>query len=239
MTTVLLVDDDPASVQLTETVLVTEGYCVQSASCGEDALRHVRERRPDLILLDLMLPGRAEGWETCRRLRQESDIPIIMLAARADEVDRVVGLELGADDYLTKPFNPRELGARIRAVLRRSNRNHVSNGVLTVADVRIDPDGFDVTIGGRPVALPPKEFRILAVLARNPGVVVPRERLLQLVWPEGRSDNSRALDVHISWLRQKIRGSNVRIERVWGIGYRLVVEKQASPVAPSTDLTRA
>jgi DNA-binding response OmpR family regulator len=162
-----------------------------------------------------------------------------MLAARADEVDRVVGLELGADDYLTKPFNPRELGARIRAVLRRSNRNHVSNGVLTVADVRIDPDGFDVTIGGRPVALPPKEFRILAVLARNPGVVVPRERLLQLVWPEGRSDNSRALDVHISWLRQKIRGSNVRIERVWGIGYRLVVEKQASPVAPSTDLTRA
>jgi DNA-binding response OmpR family regulator len=239
MTSILVVNDDPASLQLTQAFLVREGYTVQSAGSGEDALRQVHEARPDLIILDLTLPGRADGWETCRRLRKQSDVPIIILGARADEVDTVVGLELGADDYVSKPFNPRELVSRIRAVLRRSNRSNVSRGALVVGDVRIDRDRYEVTIGGQSVALPPKEFGILTVLARTPGVVVPRERMLQLVWPERHSDNSRALDVHISWLRQKLRGSRVRIDRVWGIGYRLVVATEASPVGPPADLSRA
>jgi DNA-binding response OmpR family regulator len=239
MTSILVVNDDPASLQLTQAFLAREGYTVQSAGTGDDALRRVQEARPDLIILDLTLPGRAEGWETCRRLRKQSDVPIIILGARADEVDRVVGLELGADDYVSKPFNPRELVSRIRAVLRRANRSNVSRGALAVGDVRIDPDRYEVTVRGQSVPLPPKEFGILTVLARNPGVVVPRERMLQLLWPERRSDNSRALDVHISWLRQKLRGSNVRIDSVWGIGYRLVVATEASPLAPPADLTRA
>jgi DNA-binding response OmpR family regulator len=238
MTTILVVDDDPAAVQSTRTLVAEEGYTVQLASNGEDALRLVHTVHPDLIILDLMFPVPTVGWETCRHLREDSDVPIIMLAAGGDEVDRVVGLELGADDYITKPFNSRELVARVRAVLRRSNRNHAARDVLTVADVRVDPDRYEVTIGGQPVALPPKELKLLAVLARNPGMVVPRERLLQLAWPGGRSYTSRALDVHISWLRQRLRQSRVRIVRVWGIGYRLVVTRESSPVASSADLTR-
>jgi DNA-binding response OmpR family regulator len=237
--TVLVVGGDPAALELTQSFLVRDGYIVQLASNGEDALRLARGVHADLIILDLMQRGPAEGWEMYRRLRQDGDVPIIMLAARADDVDTVVGLELGADDYVTKPFNPRELVARVRAVLRRTNRNHVSRGVLAVADVRIDPERYEVTIGGRLVTLPPKEFNLLAVLARTPGLVVPRGRLLQLLWPNRRSDSSRALDVHISWLRQKLRGSSVRIERVWGIGYRLVVPSETSPLTPSADLTRA
>jgi DNA-binding response OmpR family regulator len=230
MTTILVVDDDPAAFQLTRAFLAREGYTVQVAGQGEDTLRLVHGVHPDLIILDLIRPGPAVGWETCRRLREDSDVPIIMLGAGGDEVDKVVGLELGADDHITTPVNPRELVARVRAVLRRSNRHPVSRGVLAVADVRVDPDRYEVTIGGQPVALAPKELTLLAILARNPGVVVPRERLLQLVWPGGRAHTSRALDVHISWLRQKLRNSSVRIVRVWGIGYRLVVT--------STDLTR-
>ena len=202
MTTILVVDDPTAS-HLTRTWLTTAGYTVQSASTGEETLRVMSGVRPDLVILDPMLPGPTVAWETCRRLREDSNVPIIILGG-GDAVDKVVGLELGADDYLTTPFNPRELVARVRAVLRRANRNGISRSVLAVADVRVDPDRYEVTIGGLPVALPPKELMLLAILARNPGVVVPRERLLQLVWPGGRSHTSRALDVHISWLRQKL-----------------------------------
>jgi two-component system alkaline phosphatase synthesis response regulator PhoP len=239
MTTILVVDDDTATLRLIQTFLAREGYTIHLASNSEDAVRLARGVHPDLIILDLMLPGLAERWETYRRLREDSDVPIIMLAAGADEVDRVVGLELGADDYVSKPFNPRELVARVKAVLRRFNTNHVSHGVLAVADVRLDPDRYEVTVAGQPVALPPKEFKLLAVLARTPGIVVPRARLVQLVWPERQAYKSRALDVHISWLRQKLRGSSVRIERAWGVGYRLVAPSETGPVTPSADLTRA
>lgn len=237
MTTILVVDDPTAS-HLTRTWLTTAGYTVQSASTGEETLRVMSGVRPDLVILDPMLPGPTVAWETCRRLREDSNVPIIILGAGGDAVDKVVGLELGADDYLTTPFNPRELVARVRAVLRRANRNGISRSVLAVADVRVDPDRYEVTIGGLPVALPPKELMLLAILARNPGVVVPRERLLQLVWPGGRSHTSRALDVHISWLRQKLGESSVRIVRVWGIGYRLVVTSGSNPVVSAADLTR-
>jgi DNA-binding response OmpR family regulator len=238
MTTILVVDDDPAASHLTRMWLTTSGYTVESASNGEETLRVMRGVRPDLVILDLMLAGPTVGWETCRRLREDSNVPIIILGAGGDEVDKVVGLELGADDCITRPFNPRELVARVRAVLRRSNANRSSRGVLAVADVRVDPDRYEVTIGGQTVALPPKELRLLAILARNPGVVVPRERLLQLVWPRARPHTSRALDVHISWLRQKLRESSVRIVRVWGIGYRLVVTTGSSPGPSLADLTR-
>jgi two-component system alkaline phosphatase synthesis response regulator PhoP len=226
MTTVLVVDAEPAGLQSTHGLLAREGYTVHSVTNGEDALRLARRVQPDLVIFDVMLPGPLDGWEACRHLRQESNVPIILLTARTDEVDPVVGLELGADDYITKPFNPRELEARVRAVLRRSNVTRLSRSVLTVADICIDPNRYEVTIGGLPVVLALKEFKLLAVLARYPGNVVPRERLLQLVWPEGRSRTSRALDVHISWLRQKLRSSSVRIERVWGVGYRLVTMGQ-------------
>jgi DNA-binding response OmpR family regulator len=237
MTTILVVDNDPAASHLTRTWLAMAGYNVESVRNGEETLRVMHGVRPHLVILDLMLPGPTVAWETCRRLREDSDVPIIILGA-GDEVDKVVGLELGADDYLTRPFNPRELVARVQAVLRRSYRNRISRGVLAVADVRVDPDRYEVTIAGQPVALPPKELMLLAILARNPGVVVPRERLLQLVWPGGRSYTSRALDVHISWLRQKLRESSVRIVRVWGIGYRLVVTTGLSPGVSAADLTR-
>jgi DNA-binding response OmpR family regulator len=229
VTAILFVDDDPNVVQLTRMYLVREGYTVQSASTGEDALRKAYVSRPDLVILDLMLPGSIDGWETCRRLRAVSDVPIIMLSARVDGEDTLAGLELGADDYVTKPFNPRELVARVRAVLRRCNPSYVSRGPLTVGDVSVDPLRYEVTVGGQPVAMAPKEFQVLAVLARYPGVVFPRERLVQLVWSEGRG-GSRALDVHISWLRRKLRGSSVRIDSVWAIGYRLVAASDGRKV---------
>ena len=238
MTTILVVDDDPAASNPTRTWLATAGFTVESASDGEETLRVMRRVRPHLVILDLMLPGPTVAWETCHRLREDSNVPIIILGAGGDEVDRVVGLELGADDYITRPFNPRELLARVQAVLRRSYRNRFSRAVLAVADVRVDPDRYEVTIGGQPVALPPKELMLLAILARNPGVVVPRERLQQLVWPGGRSHTSRALDVHISWLRRKLRESSVRIVRVWGIGYRLVAASGSNPGGSAADLTR-
>jgi DNA-binding response OmpR family regulator len=229
VTAILVVDDDPHVVQLTRMYLIREGYAVQSARTGEDALRHAHFSHPDLVILDLMLPGAVDGWEACRRLRAGSDIPIIILSARVDGEATLAGLELGADDYVTKPFNPRELVARVRAVLRRCNPSHVSRGVLTVGDVCVDPLRYEVTVGGQPVVMAPKEFKVLAVLARYPGVVFPRERLVQLVWSEGRG-GSRALDVHICWLRQKLRSSSVRIDGVWGVGYRLVLARDVRKV---------
>src|SRR4051794_19734335 len=219
--TVLVVDDEKHIVQLVKLYLGNEGYQVEVAHDGQDALEKARLVKPDLIVLDLMLP-KVSGLEVCRQLRQESDVPIIMLTARDESEDRVAGLELGADDYVTKPFNPRELAARVKAVLRRTTGMGAGQRPLEVGNVRVDPDRHEVTIGDRRVELRPKEFELLTVLARRPGVVLPRERLRQLVWGPDFYGDPRTVDVHITWLRDKLSGATARIQTVWGVGYKLV-----------------
>lgn len=230
--TILVVDDERNIVQLVRLYLTKEGFRVESASNGREALERLPAVRPDLIVLDLMLPE-VDGLEICRRIRQQSMIPIIMLTARGEDVDKIVGLELGADDYVTKPFNPRELVARVKAVLRRYEAARTPPRVLRFADLEIDLDRREVLIGGQPVDLRPKEFDILRALATTPGTVYPRERLLQLAWgPEAYAD-PRTIDVHITWLRDKLAPSRARIQTVWGVGYKLVDGARLPPNARS------
>ena len=233
MPTILVADDEKNIVQLARMYLVAEGFTVESASTGREALDKVRQSRPDLLVLDLMMPD-LDGWEVTRRLRKDTDIPIIMLTARGDDVDKIVGLELGADDYLTKPFNARELVARIKAVLRRYSAGKSPEKVLQVGDLRIDPERHEVSIGDRPVELRPKEFELLTTLARNPGVVFDRERLLKLAWGYEYFGDSRTVDVHVTWLREKLRESTARIQTVWGVGYKLVEADPGDTTAESS-----
>ena len=219
--TILVVDDERNIVQLVRLYLSKEGFRVESASSGREALEKVQSVRPDLVLLDLMLPE-MDGWEVCRRLRKQGDLPIIMVTARDDHVDKIVGLELGADDYLTKPFNPRELVARIKAVLRRTESGGAPARILRVADLDIDLDRREARIAGERVQLRPKEFDLLAALAGNPGVVYERERLLQLAWGYDYAGDTRTVDVHVTWVRDKISRSKAKIQTVWGVGYKLV-----------------
>jgi len=219
--TVLVVDDEPNIVELARLYLEAEGYRVVAASDGREALSRVKEIHPALVVLDLMLPE-LDGWEVCRRLRAESDLPIIMLTARSDDVDKIVGLELGADDYLTKPFNPRELVARVRAVLRRSAPKLQVDRPLTVGQVTINPAAREVIICGQPVHLRGKEFDLLHTLVQNRGIVLSRSQLLDLAWGYDFYGDTRTVDVHIGQVRRKLKGSDVHIETVRGIGYKLV-----------------
>jgi DNA-binding response OmpR family regulator len=219
--TVLVVDDERNIVQLAKLYLRNEGYQVETAANGREALEKVRQTRPSMVLLDLMMPE-LDGWEVCKRLRREGDIPIIMLTARGDDIDKVVGLELGADDYVTKPFNPRELVARVKAVLRRYEAGSRPARVIHFADLTIDRDRREFRIGDRLVDLRPKEFDLLSTLAGNPGVVFERERLLQVAWGYEYYGDSRTVDVHVTWLRDKLSASEARIQTVWGVGYKLV-----------------
>ncbi len=224
--TILVVDDEKNIVQLAKLYLSSEGYSVESAFNGSEALEKVKSRKPDLVVLDLMMPE-VDGWEVCRRLRQESDIPIIILTARGDDVDKIIGLELGADDYITKPFNPRELVARVKAVLRRFNASERPTRRLSVGDIVIDQDRREVTVDGTPITLRAKEFDLLTAFAKHVGVVLDRERLLNIVWGYEYIGDSRTIDVHVTWLRDKISGSkNVRIQTIWGVGYKLVTVEQ-------------
>jgi DNA-binding response OmpR family regulator len=226
MPTVLIADDEKNIVQLARMYLQAEGFSVETAANGKETLEKVKQTRPDLLVLDLMMPE-LDGWEVCRRLRRESDLPIIMLTARGDDVDKIVGLELGADDYMTKPFNARELVARVKAVLRRYTVSRtLDSKILQVGNLRIDPERHEVTIGDRSVDLRPKEFELLTTLARNPGVVFDRERLLKLAWGYDYYGDSRTVDVHVTWLREKLRDSSARIQTVWGVGYKLVEAEQ-------------
>ncbi len=219
--TILVVDDEPHIVELARMYLEQANYRVVSAADGSQALEAARQMRPALVVLDLMLPG-LDGWEVCRRLRAESDVPIIMLTARSDEVDRIVGLELGADDYVTKPFNPRELVARVRAVLRRYHKSSPPTRTVTVGSLTVDADRREARLGDRPLNLRPKEFDLLLTLAENEGLVMSRERLLDLVWGYDFPGGTRTVDIHISHLRAHLAGSDVSIETLRGIGYKLV-----------------
>ncbi len=224
MTTILLVDDEPNIIDLAQMYLSQEGYDILTATDGQQALQQVEDTMPDLIVLDLMLPE-VDGWEVCRQVRARSDVPIVMLTARNDDVDKIVGLELGADDYLTKPFNPRELVARVRAILRRVERlpreDDADDEALTVGNLTIRPQMRVVKVGDKKVDLRLKEFDLLLALARNPRIVFSREKLLNLVWGYDFAGETRTVDVHVAHLRHKLDGMTPTIETVWGVGYKL------------------
>ncbi len=221
MTRVLVVEDEESFSDALSYMLRKEGFDPVVAGTGPEALAEFDRGGADVVLLDLMLPG-LPGTEVCRQMRSRSGVPIIMLTAKDSEVDKVVGLELGADDYVTKPFNPRELVARVKAVLRRTEGRRKPERVIRFADLTIDRDRREFRIGEQLVELRPKEFDLLTVLARRPGVVFPRERLRQLVWGPDFYGDPRTVDVHITWLRDKLSGASARIQTVWGVGYKLV-----------------
>jgi two-component system alkaline phosphatase synthesis response regulator PhoP len=220
MTRILLVDDERNITELARLYLENEGFQVLGVHDGERALAAFRSDAPDLIVLDLMLP-RVDGYEVCRRIRAQSDVPIIMLTARDEDVDKIVGLELGADDYITKPFNPRELVARVKAILRRATVAPKARR-LTVGDLELDLERREVSVGRKPVNLRTKEFDLLAVLAQQPRVVFTRERLLELAWGYDFAGETRTVDVHVAHLRKKLVGGKAEIETVTGVGYKLV-----------------
>jgi DNA-binding response OmpR family regulator len=225
--TILVVDDEKNIVQLARLYLGNEGFRVEAAYDGAQALEKAKTLRPDLIVLDVMMPE-MDGLSVCRELRKTSNVPIIILTARGDDVDRVVGLEIGADDYVTKPFNPRELVARVRAVLRRSRQEVLTQAVLEVAGLQLDADRREVTVEGEPITLRAKEFDLLAAFMRHAGIVLDRERLLQLVWGQDYFGDTRTIDVHVAWLRERLSGAKrVKIQTVWGVGYKLVVDADA------------
>ncbi|MCH8902284.1 MAG: response regulator transcription factor [Chloroflexi bacterium] len=226
--TILVVDDEKNIVQLARLYLNKEGFRVEAAYDGAQALEKARTLRPDLIVLDIMMPE-PDGLEVCRELRKTSNVPIILLTARDDDIDRIVGLELGADDYVTKPFNPRELVARVKAVLRRASQEAPSQAVLEAGNLRLDTASREVTVQGKAVTLRAKEFDLLTAFLRHQGVVLDRERLLQLVWGTDYFGDTRTIDVHVAWLREKLgKAKGVKIETVWGVGYKLVVTGDAA-----------
>jgi DNA-binding response OmpR family regulator len=221
---ILVVDDEANIVELVRLYLQQEGFRVLEASDGSAALEVLGKERPDLLVLDIMLPE-IDGWEVCRRVRAFSQVPIIMLTARDAEVDRIVGLEIGADDYLVKPFSPRELVARVKAVLRRAQAEQPAEAVkqLQVDDLSIDPARRKVTRGKQEINLTTKEFDLLYLLAVNRGIVFTRERLLERVWGYNYAGDTRTVDVHLRHLREKLEkdpGQPAYLLTVWGVGYK-------------------
>lgn len=227
MTAILIVEDERNLSNLIRRNLEDEGYKVSQVFDGPSALEVVTAREPDLVILDVMLPG-MDGLQVCRQLRQRSIVPVLMLTARAEEIDRVLGLEVGADDYLTKPFSMRELTARVRAILRRVEMMQAANGlapddVVTVAGLRLNPTNYESTFGERPLDLTPKEFALLYMLIRHPGRVFSRAYLLDELWGYSAEAYDRTVDTHIYRLRQKlgVQGEIAqRIVAVRGIGYK-------------------
>lgn len=229
--TILIADDEEKIRQLVKMYLQKEGFTVAEAADGPAALEMLQQNRFDLLILDIMLPG-MDGWEICRRVRAGSDLPIIMLTARDDEIDRVLGLEMGADDYVTKPFSPRELVARVKAVLRRAR--HPAGAPATGADtilqfgpLLIDPAGRTATAHGQPLQLTPREFELLYYLASHPGRAFSREQLLQSVWGYDYYGDSRTVDTHVGRLRDKLEPSGLAalIATVRGVGYKFEVAR--------------
>jgi DNA-binding response OmpR family regulator len=217
---ILVVDDERPMVEALRFALEREGYRVIEAYDGASALERGLQEPLDLVILDVMLPEMS-GFEVCRLLRRERDIPILLLTARTDEADRVVGLDLGADDYIPKPFSMRELLARVRAALRRYRRT--SSESVQVGDLVLDPRRHEIRSGDRVLALAPKEYELLALFMRNPGAVLSRDQLIERVWGYDYTGDERTVDVHVSWLRRKLRevGSRVQLLAVRGVGYRL------------------
>ncbi|MBF6599618.1 MAG: response regulator transcription factor [Dehalococcoidia bacterium] len=224
--TILVVDDEKNIVQLARLYLTNEGYRVETASDGKQALDRAKSVRPDLIVLDIMMPE-IDGLTVCKEIRKTSNVPVIILTARGEDIDRIIGLEIGADDYMAKPFNPRELVARVKAVLRRAQGEREAPEVIEVGSLRIDAASREVTLDGQEIHLRAKEFELLSAFAQHKGIVLDRERLLRLVWGADYYGDTRTIDVHVAWLREKLANSSVKIQTVWGVGYKLVVESDA------------
>ncbi len=230
MATILIVEDEQDLNNLVRRHLEDEGHQVLQAFDGQTAVRDSVQSHPDLIILDWMLPG-LDGLEVCRRVRRESIAPILMLTARSEEIDRVLGLEVGADDYLTKPFSIRELLARVHALLRRveldqtaGQPGETASPVIKAGPLQVDPSAHVVTVAGRPVELAPKEFDLLELLVRHPGRAVSRDYLVEKVWGYDANGSDRTVDTHVLRLRKKLGPVGDRIETVWGLGYRFAGE---------------
>jgi two-component system alkaline phosphatase synthesis response regulator PhoP len=220
---ILLVDDEPHIVELAQLYLEKEGYRTISASDGKQALDSIEKQSPALVVLDLMLPE-IDGFEVCRQLRaQNNSVLILMLTARDDDVDKIVGLEMGADDYMTKPFNPRELLARVKALLRRSSKIANSAAPIHLGDMTIDNSSRELTVNGEKINLRTQEFDLLWTFAEHKGLVLKREQLLILAWGYDYYGETRTVDVHVAHLRKKIKDSSVKIETLTGVGYKLVI----------------
>ena len=224
---ILVADDEQNIVRLLRLYLRNEGFDVVAAADGRQALDRFGQETPDHVLLAIMMPE-LSGLDVCTEIRKRSDVPVIMLTARSDDVDKIVGLEMGADDYVTKPFNPREVVARVKAALRRrtwdrnAGESHDDPSPVTVGNVTLDPSSRDVTVAGTRVRLRQREFDLLEAFLRHPGIVLDRERLLRLVWGQEYEGDTRTIDVHVAWLREKLRDADAKIETVWGIGYKLM-----------------
>ena len=217
--TVVVVEDDRNIADLVEMYLRQEGFRVVQAGTGERAMQAVRDNRPRMVILDVGLPGGMDGLEVCRRLRAGGDVPILMLTARDGEIDRVLGLELGADDYLTKPFAPRELVARVKAILRRTDGPRGTD-LLLAGDVEVDVKRREARRNGEVVPLAAREFDLLRYLAENAGLALTRRQLLDGVWGQDWFGDERTVDVHVGQLRKKL-GPGLPLATVWGVGYRL------------------
>ncbi len=222
-TVIAIVEDDPNIADLVELYLRRDGYRPYQADTGERALEIIAERQPSLVLLDVGLAGEMDGLEVCRRVRSTSDVPIVFMTARDDEIDRVLGLELGADDYVTKPFSPRELVARVKAILRRTegSGDRERPSVIEIGDaIVIDAGRREVTLRGDAVALATREFELLRHLGENRGLALSRRQLLDGVWGHDWVGDDRTVDVHVRQLRKKL-GESLPLTTVWGVGYRL------------------
>lgn len=221
---ILVVDDEPNIVQLAQMYLEQDGFRVESAGDGQAALEAVERLTPAMLILDIMLPE-LDGFEVCRRLRAaDNPVLILMLTARDDDIDKIVGLELGADDYMTKPFNPREMVARVKAILRRVERPDKSGEPTHIGDLVIDPARREVLVAGKPIDLRTQEFDLLQTFVEHKGLVLGREQLLKLAWGYDFYGQTRTVDVHVAHLRKKLGESSVKIETVTGVGYKLVLD---------------
>ena len=225
--TVLVVEDEGSIASFVSLYLKNAGYAVRTASTGSQALDQVASQMPALIVLDLMLPD-IDGIEVCRRIRKSSDVPILMLTARDEDVDKIIGLEVGADDYLTKPFNPRELVARVKSILRRAvpERRQAESAVLRHGDLLVDAGRREVHVGEREIQLAPKEFDLLWELLDHRGLVLTRDQLLERVWGYTFAGDTRTVDVHVRQLRRKL-GDASPIVTVWGVGYKVSPARDA------------
>jgi DNA-binding response OmpR family regulator len=225
--TILIADDEASIRDLARLYLEKEGFRVTAVENGAQALAQIRREPPALLVLDLMMPE-MDGWEVCRRLRAESDLPILMLTARDQDIDKIVALEMGADDYLTKPFNPRELVARVRAILRRAGGRPGLDRPRHIGRVTIDPISREVSVDDEPVVLRAREFDLLLALVDHANQVLSRDQLLDLAWGYEYHGQTRTVDVHVAQLRDRLADSGVEIETVWGRGYKLSVREGQS-----------
>jgi DNA-binding response OmpR family regulator len=225
---ILVVEDEPSIASFVALYLKRAGFAVRVAGTGGDAIEQAGAEAPSLIVLDLMLPD-LDGIDVCRRVRQRSDVPILMLTARDDDIDKIIGLEVGADDYLTKPFNPGELVARVKSILRRANpeRRELEGACLEHGDLNIDAGRREVTVGGDEIQLAPKEFDLLWELLDHGGLVLTRDQLLERVWGYTFAGDTRTVDVHVRQLRRKL-GAASPIVTVWGVGYKVSAEPKVA-----------